>query len=168
MRPTELYLVRHGLAGVANPDRDDRLRPLTPEGRRRTRAVARRLQALGLRFDGLLSSPLVRARQTAELLQRVGLSKRLEESELLAPGGDFREWLRWLRAWRHGPGHRRLALVGHMPALGDWAETLLCGQVQHWLLLKKAGVLGLTLPERGSPIGRCTLFLLSAPKYLLE
>jgi len=168
MRPTEIYLVRHGLAGEADPAREDRLRPLTRPGRQRTRAVAKRLVALDLTCDALLSSPLLRARQTAELLQRAGLCKRVQESDVLAPGGDFEAWLRWLQRWRGGSGHHRLALVGHMPALAGWAEMLLFGQAQQRLVLKKAGVLGLTLPARGSPVGRCTLFLLSAPKYLLE
>ncbi len=168
MQPTELYLVRHGLAGEADPTRDDRQRPLTPAGRQRTRAVAKRLQALDLHFDGLLSSPLVRATQTAELLRRAGLCKRVEESDVLAPGGDFEAWLRWLRHWRRSPGHRRLCLVGHMPALAAWAELLVFGQPQQRLVLKKAGVLGLTLPARGSPLARSALFLLASPRYLLE
>lgn len=167
MGATELYLVRHGLAGQSNPGRDDRLRPLTGAGRRRTQAVAKRLRALGMHFDTLLSSPLLRARETAELLQQAGLCKRLEESELLAPGGDFQRWLGWLGKWRGATGHRRLALVGHMPGLAEWAETLLAGRAQGRLVLKKAGVVGLTLPARGSPVGRSVLFLLTPPKYLL-
>jgi phosphohistidine phosphatase len=162
----ELYLVRHGLAGRAVPSRDDRLRPLTRSGVRRTRAVASRLLALGIHFDSALSSPLLRARQTADLLYRVGLCPRPEESAYLAPGGNLESWLRWLRTWRRR-GHTRLALVGHMPDLGIWAERLLCGEARDRLVLKKAGVSGLTLPSRGSPVGKSSLFLLVPPRYLL-
>ncbi len=164
---SELYFIRHGLAGEASPTGDDALRPLTAAGRKRTRAVARRLRALDVHFDVLLSSPLVRAWQTAALFERAGLCKRLEASPLLAPGGDFQQWLRWLARWRRRPGQRRFGLVGHMPALAVWAETLLWGEARHSLVVKKAGVLGLTLPPTGSPLGRCSLFLLTSPRYLL-
>ena len=166
MASVELYLVRHGLAGQARPSHDDGRRPLTAAGVRRTQAVARRLRALGLRFDLLLTSPLVRARQTADLLHKAGLGDRPKPSKYLAPGGDFEGFLKWLEAWRRH-GQRRLALVGHMPALGDWAEMFLFGEAGQRLVLKKAGVLGLTLPSRGSPVARSSLFHLIPPRYLV-
>ena len=147
MASPDIYFVRHGLAGEASPGADDAQRPLTGLGRRRTRAVGLRLRALGLHFDTLLSSPLVRARQTAHLLQQAGLCECVEEAQVLAPGGDFDVWLRWLRQWRKDASHRRLGLVGHMPALASWAETLVFGRAMQRLVLKKAGVLGLTLPR---------------------
>ncbi|MGO8969828.1 MAG: phosphohistidine phosphatase SixA [Myxococcaceae bacterium] len=164
---TELYLIRHGLAGEAGAAADEMLRPLTALGRKRTRAVAKRLHGLRVHFDLLLSSPLLRAQQTAALFERAGLCEQLEESPLLAPGGDFRQWLGWLAKWRRRAGHRRLGLVGHMPALGAWAETLIFGEATQSLVLKKAGVVGLSLPQEGSPVGRCSLFLFTAPRYLL-
>jgi phosphohistidine phosphatase len=165
MASVELYLVRHGLAGEAVPGRDDRLRPLTRAGVGRTRAVAKRLLALGLRFDVLLTSPLLRARQTAELLHTVGLGPRPKDAPYLAPGGELEEWVSWFEARRHR-GQESLALVGHMPALAAWAERLLFGKARQRLVLKKAGVLGLTLPSQGSPLGRSSLFLLVPPRYL--
>ena len=167
MASVDIFLVRHGLAGEPTPGQNDNLRPLTRAGRQRTREVAKRLDRLGVGFDLLLASPLVRAQQTAELLQDLGLCKRLETSALLSPGGDFRAWVKWLGHWRRAPGHRRLGLVGHMPDLGAWAEELLWGEARQRLVLKKAGVVGLTLPSRGNPVGRCSLFLLSPPRYLL-
>jgi phosphohistidine phosphatase len=162
-----LYLVRHGLAGKAHhASRDDGLRPLTAAGVKRTRAVARRLKGMAVRFDAIVSSPLVRAQQTADILHAEGLGRRPETSVHLAPGSDFRAFLRWLSRWR-GQGQTRLALVGHMPDLGEWAEQLLLGASLGHLVVKKAGVLGLTLPARGTPVGRSHLFLLSAPRYLL-
>jgi phosphohistidine phosphatase len=163
----QLYLVRHGLAGKAHhASKDDSLRPLTAAGVKRTRVVAKRLRALGMGFDCILTSPLVRARQTADILHTAGLGGRPEESVHLAPGGDFNAFVRWLGRWR-GAGHERLALVGHMPDLGDWAEQFLVGAALHRLVVKKAGVLGLALPARGSPVGRSLLFLLASPRYLL-
>jgi phosphohistidine phosphatase len=166
MAPLELYLIRHGLAGVADASKDDRLRPLTRAGTRRTRAVARRLFDMGLRFDAVLTSPLVRARQTADILHAAQLGPRPLESQHLAPGGDFTAWLRWLRRWR-GRDKRRLALVGHMPDLGGWGEVLVWGEARQRLVLKKAALLGLTLPASGSPVGRSLLFVLVPPRFLV-
>jgi phosphohistidine phosphatase len=56
--------------------------------------------------------------------------------------------------------------VGHEPNLSLWAETLLWGKTNGVLTLKKAGVLGLTLPEQ-TPIGNSTLFWLTPPRFLL-
>jgi phosphohistidine phosphatase len=166
MACAELYLVRHGLAGVSSPSRDDRSRPLTGAGVQRTRAVARRLFEAGLHLDALLSSPLVRARQTADILFEVGLAPKPESFLPLAPGGDVDLFLRWLRRWQR-KGRRRVGLVGHMPDLGAWAEVLLLGEARGKVVLKKAGVLGLALPSSGSPLGRCSLFLLVPPRLLV-
>jgi phosphohistidine phosphatase len=165
MASIDLYLVRHGLAAERAASGDDRQRPLTRAGIRRTRAVAKQLRDAGIRFDHLLTSPLLRARQTADILHDVGLASRAEESRDLAPGGDFRRWLRWLSRKRDGGG-QHLALVGHEPGLSEWAERLVWGEVRHQLALKKAGVIGLTLPATGSPVGRSVLFLLTPPRFL--
>jgi len=163
MAETDLYLIRHGLAGTRDASRDDGLRPLTSAGIRRTRAVARHLARAGLRFDLLLSSPLVRAHQTAVILRKCGLAKRVQDARPLRPGGE----LKALLAMLGDRSARRVALVGHEPDLSEWAERLVWGSVRHRLLLKKAGVIGLTLPPRGSAIGGCQLFLLVAPRLLL-
>jgi len=118
-----------------------------------------------VRFDLILTSPLVRARQTAEILQSVGLGDRLEESADLAPEGDFNHWLTWLNQWQ--TGGKRLALVGHQPDLADWAETLIWGSSKQQIVLKKAGVIGLLLPLDTTPVGHSQLFWLTPPKFLL-
>lgn len=164
MKPIELYIVRHGLAGEHGSYANDEERPLTEEGIRKTKRVAKRLGQLGLRFDLILTSPLVRAQQTAEILQQADLGKRLEESAYLKPKGDFNGWLDWLQQWRSRGDC--LAIVGHEPDLSEWAQRLVWGQPRQQIVLKKAGVIGLTLPE-GSPIGRSELFWLSPPRFLL-
>lgn len=161
----ELYIIRHGLAGEHGTYANDEERPLTEEGQRRTKQVARRLYELGVRFDLIQTSPLVRARQTAEILQSVRLGKHLEESVDLKPGGDLDRWLKWQQSWRQQG--RSLAIVGHEPNLGIWAEQLLWGEARHRLVVKKAGVIGLSLPDDGSPIGRSQLFWLTPPRLLL-
>ena len=67
-RKCELLLVRHGIADERSEDLDDAQRSLTPEGRERTSRQLERLLELDLACDLVLSSPLVRARQTAELI----------------------------------------------------------------------------------------------------
>lgn len=182
--PVELYLIRHGIAADRKNYGNDEERPLTDKGRRKTKKVAYQLHKLGKQFDLILTSPLVRARQTAEILQAAGLSSQIEESPWLAPDGNIYSWLGWLEKWRYdnggsshippynrGDGQRaafmQLALVGHQPDLGNWAEILVWGNAKEKLVLKKAGVIGLMLPEIGTPLGKSQLFLLAAPKWLL-
>jgi len=161
-----LYLIRHGIAAERGTYANDDDRPLTIEGDRKTRQVAARLKTLKLRCDRILSSPLVRARQTAEILRSTGLSSRLEIFPALAPGGDLREWIDWYGNLDKSAGGD-LALVGHQPDLGDWAESLIWGEARDVLVVKKAGVIGVTLPETGSPLGNSRLFWLTPPKFLI-
>lgn len=161
----ELYLIRHGLAGEFGTYTNDDERPLTEDGKKKTRLVAKRLMDLGLQFDLILTSPLTRARQTADILVETGLSTRSQDANYLA-SGTITPWLDWLEAWTPG-NHERLGLVGHEPSLSTWAELLAWGEVKGAVELKKAGVIGLSLPETGSPIGRSTLFWLTPPRFLL-
>ncbi len=166
MSTIELYLVRHGLAGERGTYPNDDERPLTDEGKKKTRQVAKRLLELDLHFDLILTSPLVRARQTADILVDVGLGTQLEEVGCLSPGGDLDAWVDWLYSWQKSE-KPCLALVGHEPDLSEWAETLLFGKPAGVLTLKKAGVMGLTLPGEGSPIGNSSLFWLTPPRFLV-
>ena len=165
MAAIDLYLIRHGLAGEHGSYANDAERPLTDEGVQKTRQVADRLHALKLRFDLILTSPLVRAHQTADLLLEAKLSQTLQVSSHLTPDGNFEQWLMWFQEAR-SPAMTALALVGHEPNLSTWAETLLWGESKGVLSLKKAGVVGLTLPEQ-SPVGNSTLFWLTPPRFVL-
>lgn len=161
----DLYLIRHGIAADRGTYENDDDRPLTEAGRAKTRQVAQRLRDLGLQFDAIFTSPLVRAQQTADLLQAAQLSQSLQELALLAPEGSFTEWLHWLDNQRST--YPTLALVGHEPDLSTWAECLVWGQSHHCITLKKAGAIGLQLPDSGSPVGRSQLFWLTPPRLLL-
>lgn len=161
----ELYLIRHGLAGQHGDYPNDDERPLTNEGKRKTEQVARRFQSLGLHFDLILTSPLIRAKQTAEILKSAHLSDSLEVAGYLAPGGDIQSWHSWFESWR--TPEKTLALVGHEPDLSGWAEVLLWGEVRDRILLKKAGAIGLMLPDTGSAISNSQLFWLTPPRLLL-
>ncbi|MBD2409978.1 phosphohistidine phosphatase SixA [Nostoc calcicola FACHB-389] len=163
----ELYLIRHGIAEDKDLGIKDEERSLTKEGRQKTEKVAQQLVKLGLNFDLILTSPLVRARQTSDILIAAKLSPKLEESSHLAPDGEISSWLvDWLEP-RNYSQNTQLALVGHEPGLSNWAEILLWGEAKASLVLKKAGMIGIKLPESGSPLGRSQMFWLTSPKYLL-
>ncbi len=125
-----LYFVRHGLANWpagAWPGNDAE-RPLTPEGIQLIQAEAAALARLGLRPDLILHSPLVRARQTAEIIaEALGLSDRLREHELLSPGFDRKALKKLLR--EHA-GREALMLVGHAPDMGNVIHRLTGGAVK--------------------------------------
>jgi len=120
---THLYLVRHGLAaerGDAFPD--DTKRPLTPDGVTRLRREARGLQGLGVKVDLILTSPLVRARQTAEVLAPlVTTSGDVKTLDSLAPGGSASATIAALADYAR---HASIALVGHEPDMGELAAKL--------------------------------------------
>ncbi len=162
----ELYLIRHGIAQERDFALKDEDRTLTKIGRDKTKAVAKRLYNLGLRFDAILTSPLVRSLQTAEILLTKQLTTQLHPSPHLAPNGDIYSWLNYLEQ-QYLP-NSKLALVGHQPDLGQWASMLVWGAAKDGIILKKAGIIGLTLPPTGSPIGQSQMFWLAPPKFLLE
>ena len=111
----ELYLVRHADAAPGEPDE---LRALTPFGVKQARELGERLAAEGVRADAVLTSPLLRARQTgAELARPAGLEA--EPDERLAPGATFDDVL----AAVTGRGAVVVA-VGHQPDCSLITEAL--------------------------------------------
>ena len=166
----QVYLIRHGIAVDRTESQSDETRPLTEEGEKKTKKVAQQIQNVGVTFDIILASPLVRAQQTAEILREMGLTQTLETFSPLAPGGDIQAWVQWWQHWQkeHPNATGMIALVGHEPDLGNWAELLIWGQTPQKLVVKKAGVIGLNCPDQGSPLGQSELFLLTPPKWLLS
>jgi phosphohistidine phosphatase len=169
----EIFFMRHGIAedlqpGGVDADRAAFLeenRELTAKGITKTERVARRMEEKGWEFDLVLSSPLVRACQTAQILLESGLSEMLETHPNLAPDGLLEDWLQWLESYRlTNPTAERLVLVGHEPNLSQWAEILVFGQVFDRIHLKKAGVIALQAPETEDLIGKCELLWLVPPK----
>ncbi|HBB31912.1 MAG TPA: phosphohistidine phosphatase SixA [Cyanobacteria bacterium UBA8803] len=164
----ELYLIRHGIAAEPEAYANDEERPLTNKGSQKTTKVAKQLRDRGVYFDLILTSPLLRARETATILQDSDLGSQVEVLASLAPKGNIHTWVTWLEEQRQkNAAHQCLALVGHQPDLANWAETLVWGEARAKLVLKKAGVIGLNIPDTGTPVGRSQLFLLTSPKWLL-
>lgn len=120
---TTLYVVRHAIAelrGEAYPD--DTKRPLTPKGMARFKEAARGLAELGVTLDLILTSPLVRARQTAEILAATLRGRiPIEEIEVLAPASSPGAVLSVLGEYSR---RKRMALVGHEPGIGELAARL--------------------------------------------
>lgn len=163
----QLYLIRHGIAADREHFEHDFDRPLTDRGIEKTSQIAQRLAALGLCFDRILTSPLVRAQQTAELLRVAGLCGVIEEFGALAPGGEVEALVAWWSGSHPVQAREAIAIVGHQPDLGQWAEWLLWGQAMEKLIVKKAGVIGLDVPVEGLACGACELFWLTPPRLLL-
>jgi phosphohistidine phosphatase len=123
-RDIELYLVRHAAAADRGPEwPDDTVRPLTPDGAAKFRKAVAGLAALGVQVDLVLTSPLVRCRQTAEILAG-GLPgrPRTQAIDALAPGAGVTTVLAEIARVARRP---RVAIVGHEPDLGALAARLL-------------------------------------------
>ncbi|HPX62254.1 MAG TPA: phosphohistidine phosphatase SixA [Deltaproteobacteria bacterium] len=118
-----LYVVRHGEAVESGVALLDEWRWLTPRGRKQADVLAKRLHKRGLKTCLIVSSPLARALQTAQIMaERLGRKCRLEVSGLLAPGVDREELVELLHT---RGGVESLVLVGHDPQLGELIDLLL-------------------------------------------
>jgi len=164
MAAHELYLIRHGLAeerGDAWPD--DTRRPLTEEGISRLKKGARGLVRLGLEFDVVLTSPLVRARQTAEVFAAAFNARTpLVVIDSLTPEGSVQGVMNDLE--QHAR-RARIALVGHEPGIGELAARLL--GTRRPLEFKKGAVCRIDI-ESIPPAGPGTLRWFLTPKILRE
>ncbi len=162
----EIYGIRHGIAVDSAPTDGERW--LTPKGIDRTKELAQQLKQRIGKLDLILSSPLIRTQQTAQILLAAGCSEHLEIFDFLAPEGQIEPWLDWLQNYRSAqPTAQRIALIGHAPNLGQWAELLAFGRVSDRIQLKKSGVVALRAPASGTPLGTCELLGLIPPKYWL-
>ncbi len=144
--------MRHGEAGEADSRRwlDDRQRPLTDAGRREHARVAEALRRMGVRFDRLLSSPLVRARETAEITARVYGAPAPELTELLGDNAEPASVLAGLATVEASA----LLCVGHEPTLSRLAALLTSRDGSARVEMAKSGVaviecVGPVAPGRG-------------------
>ena len=133
----EIYLVRHGIAVGREEDMPDPLRPLTEKGRRRFRKTARAFARLGRKIGLILTSPLVRAVQTAEILAGATEHREVAVLEELDPGVGIAQLLEALGK-RVGKS-KTVALVGHEPQLSSVLSAL-CGVSQEEFDLKKGAI----------------------------
>jgi len=120
----KLYLLRHSDAEKAKAKEQDSERPLTELGRQQSLKTAAEVKAKGIIFDIILTSPYLRAHQTAEIVANaVGMRDKLIKEPLLAPGCDFGEMIELLDNYKDCEG---VLIVGHEPDLGEIAGQFLC------------------------------------------
>lgn len=137
---TQLFLVRHAIAFERDTKRwpDDAARPLTEEGIRRARRAAAGAKRVLERPELVLTSPLVRARDTAAVFTQAAGWPKAEECEVLAPGKSQEAVLETLR--RKGAKAECIAVVGHQPALGQLLALCLAGIRTQAFEIKKGAI----------------------------
>jgi phosphohistidine phosphatase len=148
----ELLVIRHARAedreAFRATGRDDDLRPLTREGRRTMRQAARALPALVPSLDLVVSSPLVRAMETARIVARAYGELEIAALDALRPEHSPELFARWLAQQQP---ETAVAAVGHEPHLGRLVSYLLAGQSASFLDLKKGAACLVAFPAAVAP-----------------
>ena len=161
----KLYILRHGDAVEAGDSKvKDSERPLTPKGIQRTTQLAEALEEMDVAFDAVLSSPLVRARETAEIIAReLKFIGKVELTDYLTPFGSMENLVRQLTMLRPTP--KNVLLVGHEPYLSGFISLLCTGGPGMGLEMKKGALCRL---EVDAPVcGKCaTLEWLLPPRVV--
>jgi len=152
----KLYFLRHAdaLEGA-----DDAARPLSPRGKKEALEVGRFLKRAGIEFDAAYSSPLVRAKETAEIVLNVCGSTQLDLTAALlneTSEAKFEEWLKGI------PDAKHVCLVGHAPSLEQRVRHLLGITATDALKLPKGALACLETENRRT----AALKFLVTPKLL--
>jgi phosphohistidine phosphatase len=143
-----LYLLRHGIAAEPGTPgiKTDAERPLVPKGEQRLRAAAAAMEKMDLSFDVIVSSPFLRAKQTAEIVAKIlKLEKRLTISSDLVPGGNPQALIRQLNDLKPAP--ENILLVGHEPHLSRLIALLATGDTVAAIEMKKGSLCKLETEE---------------------
>lgn len=160
-----LLLIRHAIAeereDFARTGKDDRLRPLTDEGRKKMKQAARGLRTLVPDIDLLATSPLTRAAQTGAILDSVYGGLDEVEIEELSPETTPEAFLRWLRQQKGDV----VAAVGHEPSLSQILGWLLTGTDRRLFAFRKGGACLLELGDEPAG-GTATLLWALTPAQL--
>jgi phosphohistidine phosphatase len=157
----EIYLLRHGLAvergtpGFAS----DAQRPLTAKGEKQLKRVGQAMAVLKLDFDVILTSPFLRARETAEIVATaLKARKRLKSCVALAADRKPAGLIRSLQGMKPMP--KSVLLVGHEPFLSELISRLLTGGPGLAVDFPKAGLCKLNLEKwRATPCARLAWLL---------
>ncbi len=136
----KLYLLRHGIAvdHLGGNITSDWQRPLTKEGQEETKQVAVGLKSIGVKADLVVSSPLIRAKQTAQIiLETLSKDGEIQTTEALAPGTNSSQLYKFLKPFNQS---ENIFLVGHEPDMGRLAGILLWAGPELYMPFKKAGI----------------------------
>jgi phosphohistidine phosphatase len=142
-----LYIMRHGLAvsrgGVTFSD--DARRPLVPEGKEKLREIGEGLKRMGFEVDWIVTSPLVRAVETAGIIaESLASSAPVDVCEAMRPGGSPEDLLAFLAK---RPSRKRVLVVGHEPDLSELAARLIGAGSHANLAFKKGGCCMISFDE---------------------
>ena len=143
----ELCLMRHGLAVSRGSLRfsDDARRPLVPEGKEKMREIGEGLRRMGFEVDWIVTSPLVRAAETAGIIaESLASSAPVDVCEAMRPGGAPEDVLAYLAK---RPNCRRVLVVGHEPDLSEMAARLIGAGSHANLAFKKGGCCMISFDE---------------------
>jgi phosphohistidine phosphatase len=143
----ELYIMRHGIAVARGTEgfSDDSKRPLSPEGKEKVRDIAKGLKRCGVKLDWIVSSPLVRAVETAEIVAAtLNSNVPVDRSEALSPSGSPEALIAFLAKQ---PSRRSVLVAGHEPDLSDVAARLIGAGRHAGLALKKGGCCLITFQQ---------------------
>lgn len=159
-----LIFVRHAEAGKRDPEKwpDDDLRPITPEGRKKQAECARAMKALGLEADLLFTSPLLRAVQTAEVIQEVYGIREAATTEALGHECSVNSVVMLVNTL---PPEATIMLVGHEPSFSRVAAAFIGRSADAGIELRKSGVIGIEF-EGAAAAGSGTLHFLLKPGFL--
>jgi phosphohistidine phosphatase len=148
----ELLVIRHAISEdretFAATGKDDALRPLTSEGRRKMRLAVRGLLTRVPALDLLASSPLTRARQTADIVAKAYGGLDITEIAQLKPDQSPEKFAAWLRGQE---SRGVVAAVGHEPLLGRIVSHLVVGHADSIIELKKGGACLVAFSEKVEP-----------------
>jgi len=143
----QIVLLRHATAVdrfSAGID-DDANRPLTREGRKEAKRAAKKFKSLGLEFDRVMTSPLLRALETAKIaVKQMKIEDKLEIVNELAAEADSQELAASLSSLKPGT---RVLLIGHEPYFSRLASFLITGDYNANIGLKKGGAIALSMEE---------------------
>lgn len=138
-----MILFRHGLAMDRQESlamkMEDLLRPLVPRGRERTQKMAKALKKMNLSIDLIVTSPLVRAKQTAEILFQYCSVSEIHECTELVPSAPPMAFAQWLK--NTGKRATCVLAVGHDPQLSVFASWAIAGTTTSMIDLKKSGMI---------------------------
>lgn len=160
----DLLVVRHAIAADPADYSDDAARPLTPEGKKKMRQIARGLRRSVPAIDVLATSPLIRAVETAEIVSAEYEGIAPVVAPVLAPGHGPAAVAQWLESQRR---HDVVAVVGHEPGLSRLVSWFLAGSERSFIELKKGAVCRLTFPG-AIAAGSAILVWALAPSQLRE
>lgn len=156
----EILLLRHGIAADARPRQADAERALTGEGKQKLRSLFRRLRKAGVRPALILTSPYLRARQSAELARELlAPQAMIVPAQALAPGSSPQEAWDEIRLYANQPS---VLCSSHEPLCSELAAFLL-GAAELHVDFKKGAIMRVDV-EGSGPRPRSTLKWMVSPK----